>query len=771
MTIAPDRTTATPGITAGTASPAVTVLIDRCAGCQECVVRCPTEALTMDTGRWVAVADSARCVGCRQCVRTCPFSAITVEGPMLVADRVATQVHLPEHLDGDVSETRRGITTWDEAVAEASRCLSCPDPTCVRGCPTHNDIPGFVAAVRQRDLDEAHRILRRTTFLPDVCSRVCDQAVQCEGSCTWSLAGGTPVAIGALERFITDNAPVPPPALPGTPGATGSADASSAPGEVSASPARRRRVAAPSGTSTAGAPSVAIVGSGPAGIAAAWELLQGGAHVTVFERDAAPGGLLGWGIPDFTLPAAVAERPWDQLQAAGVDLRCSTAVDASGLERLLAEHDAVVLAHGAGMPVRPPIPGVDLAGVEDATSFLQRARTALENGDKLADLDKAATGSPRTAATGSQRTAATVLVLGAGNTAMDVARCARRLGANAICIDWMDPRFAPVRPDELEEARAEGVDVRFSSTVVGLEGTGGTVAVARIARTRQERADRRPVIQQGSDELVPVDHVVLAMGYRLDPELSHDDLGRPFVKQAPELPDRRWTGSGILAAPAPSFARHQPVGRLALARETARVTAALPRRERLWVAGDALVGPSTVVEAMAQGREAARAVLAHRPRRPGAPRPEIAHVVVAYDSVGGRTASCARAVADLLGADGTTVEILPLKQVDTMTLARADLLVLGTWTEGFVVAGVGPSRTTRRWLADLPPIAGLRVATFCTYGVTPRGTLGIMRTLIEARGGEVVAEASMGGRNVLTAAKRFGVTVRTRMRSREAVAS
>lgn len=744
MTIAPDLT----GI--GTADhPTVTVLVDRCAGCQECVVRCPTEALDMDGERWVAVADSSRCVGCRQCVRTCPFSAITVEGPILVAPRVTMVTVPPPQLQGDVSETRRGIATWDEAVAEASRCLACPDPTCVRGCPVHNDIPGFVAAVAARDLGEAHRILRRTTVLPDICSRVCDQAVQCEGSCSWSLAGGTPVAIGALERFIAEHQPVPGPAVPEP---SAQAQPSGIPG-----PGRRRpgRVAPRQPAPEDAVTSVAIVGSGPAGIAAAWELVEGGARVTVLERDAAPGGLLGWGIPDFTLPAAVADRPWDQLQAAGVDLRCSSPVDAADVDRLLVEHDAVVLAHGAGLPVRPAIPGVDLDGVEDATSFLQRARAALNDGAGLADLRPAGGGGDPI-----------VLVLGAGNTAMDAARCARRLGARAICVDWMDPRFAPVRPDELDEAREEGVEVRFTSTVVGLVGSGGAVTGARIARTRQERGDRRPEVQKDSVELVAVDRVVLAMGYRLDPELSSGDLARPFLKQGDGLPDRRWTASGILAAPPPPFARRQPVGRLALGREAARTVAALPRRDRVWVVGDALVGPSTVVEAMAQGREAARSILAHRPRRPGRHRAVVAHVVIGYDSVGGRTAACARAVAGVLSGDGTTVEVMALDRLDTRALARADLLVLGTWTEGRIVAGVGPARSTRRWLQALPAIPGLPVATFCTYGIDPRGTLGSLRALVEAKGGTVVAEASFRGRSATNAAASFAVTVRHNLAAR-----
>ncbi len=768
MTITSDRsvTADRSDLTIGT-RPVVTVLVDRCAGCQECVVRCPTQALDMDIARWVAVADQSRCVGCRQCVRTCPFSAITVDGPQLVASRIATTVAAPVPLVGDTSETRQGIASFDEAVAEASRCLACPDPTCVRGCPTHNDIPAFVAAVAERDLDRAHQILRRTTILPDICSRVCDQAVQCEGACTWSLAGATPVAIGALERFIADHQPVPPPTTPTpTAAAAGTAAAGTAAAGTAAADGaagrRPRRVVSRQRELQPETTSVAIVGSGPAAMGAAWELIEGGAAVTVYERDPTPGGLLGWGIPDFTLPAAVAGRPWDQLQDAGVELHCSTPVDADMLQGLLADHDAVILAHGAGLPLRPPIPGVDLAGVEDATSFLQRARTALANQTSLDDLRRA------------DGTPATVLVLGAGNTAMDVARCARRLDTNPICIDWMDPRFAPVRPDELDEARHEGVEVRFTSTVVELVGTDGTVSAARIAATRQDRATERPHIEKNSAELVPVDHVVLAMGYRLDPELSTGDLATTVSKQVDGLPDRQWTASGILAVSNPPYARRQPVGRLALGREKARTTAALPRRPRLWVAGDALTGPATVVEAMAQGREAARAILAHRPhrpQRPGTHHPHISHVVVGYDSVGGRTKACAWAIANQLTDTTTTVEVLPLARIDTKALARADLLIIGTWTEGKIIAAVGPARSTRRWLAALPPIAGLPVATFCTYSIDPRTTLSQLRHAIETAGGHIIADAAFRGRTATNTATNFAVTLHMKLATHQPQAS
>jgi glutamate synthase (NADPH) small chain len=713
--------TATGEAPAAAGQPHVTVLTDRCAGCQECVVRCPPGALTMDASRWVAVADDALCVGCRQCERTCPFSAITVEGPLVVSGRAEReQLHL-DRLTGDTSETRQGFDSWEEALAEASRCLDCPDPTCIRGCPAHNDIPSFIRAILDGDLAKAHEVLSRTSVLPDACSRVCDQAAQCEGACTWSLAGGTPVAIGKLERFVADNAPVPPPT---------------------------RNSAAGAGLS------VAVVGSGPAGIGAAWQLVRAGASVTVYEKDPEPGGLLGWGIPDFTLPAAVAARPWQQLTAAGAELRCGVDVDAADIGRLLAVHDAVILAHGAGLPLRLPVPGCDLGGVTDATSFLKAGKAALASGGDVARFrESCALPAP---SEGEREDAwPQVLVLGAGNTAMDVARTARRLGLRAVCADWVDERFALARPDELDEARREGVDVRFLRTLARLEGEGGRVRRAALTPTRQNRADRRPKPLGGDPEMLDVNLVVMAMGYRNDAAFAPALPGTPVAREANGVPDRRWLASGVLATPAPTFAHHKPAGRLALGREAGLAAAALPFQERLWAAGDALVGPSTVVEAMAQGRRAATSILAARPRR--GPIGEPRRVLVAYESRGGRTARAASLIAGRLRDTGAVVRAVPLAQVGMAELTETDLLIIGTWVEGFVVARVGAARATRAWLAGLPRLAGLRTATFCTFAVSPRGTLAAMRQALEDRGTVVVAEEALGpgARNIARSADRY----------------
>ncbi len=547
-------------------APRVTVLSDRCAGCQECLVRCPTGALTMDLNSWTVVADNARCVGCRQCVRTCPFAAIDVVGAPVVAVRVELTQRRPETLAANVDETHLGFTNWSDALAEAERCLNCPDPTCVRGCPAHNDIPSFIAALREGDLDEAHRVLRRTSFLPDVCARVCDQALQCEGACTWSLAGAAPVAIGALERFVTDNAPVPPVEV----------------------------------VSVRGGPSVAVVGSGPAALGAAHELVSAGATVTVFERDDEPGGLLNWGIPNFTLPRPVAQRPWHQLIAAGVEVVGGHEVTAGELDELRSRFDAVILAHGAGGAMRVAVPGSDLGGVVDATTFLHEARSALARERACPLLSSRATKAPPF-----------VLVLGAGNTAMDVARLARRLGADVSCVDWMDRRWAPVRPDELDEAVAEGVEVQFTRTLTRLEGESGWVARAFLATTTQPSALRSPQIVPDATIEVAVDLVVMAMGYRIEPTFPGVAPVVPVARPLPAYLDRRFVASGLAAAGTPEHARGRPIAQLSLTRDVGQRIAERGTLAGVYVVGDALVGPSSVVEAMAQGRSVARAILRH----------------------------------------------------------------------------------------------------------------------------------------------------------------
>jgi hypothetical protein len=402
----------------------------------------------------------------------------------------------------------------------------------------------------------------------------------------------------------------------------------------------------------------------------------------------------------------------------------------------------VIVAHGASQALRLRVPGAELEGVVDATTFLGGAKAALGPGGDPEGF-RASLGLASKMATAGERPS-TVLVLGAGNTAMDVARSARRLGLSALCIDWLDERFALARPDELDEARVEGVEVRFSTTLARLGGD-RRVARAELASTVQKRAERPPEVRAGHREVIDVDLVVMAMGYRTDPAFAQVLAGTPVRRQAEGLADRRWTASGILAGPASSFAHHRPVGPLALGRERALWTAALPLQDRLWAVGDALVGPSTVVEAMAQGRRAGAAILAARPARPGRPRrggPR--RILVCYESRGGRTAAAAEAIATGLLEEGHYVRVLPIAKVGLAELAGAEALVVGTWVEGLVVAKVGPAEAMATWLADLPRLGGKPVAIFCTFAVAPKRTLPSMRRLFEEKGTVVVAQAAFG---------------------------
>lgn len=536
-----------------TKTPHVSVNEERCAGCQECVVRCPTGALAIDSGQWVAEADDALCIGCRQCERTCPFGAIEVDGPLLVHPSSRPwRPHL-SHIAQDVRETRPGFATLAQARHEAERCLQCPDPTCVLGCPAHNDIPGFIEAVRRGDLEDAQAVLRRTSVLPDICSRVCDQSSQCEGACSLRLAGGESVAIGLIERFITEQSQVPP-------------------------------VAAPK---AAQGQSVAIVGSGPAGTAAAWELIEAGIAVTMYEKSEEAGGVPNWGIPEFTLPSKFARRPIAALLEAGLELRLGEAIDTQDrLTQISRQHSAVLLAHGASEPLGLRVPGANLPWVEDATHYLTRGRHALAHRETLEDLPP-----------GSR-----ILVVGAGNTAMDVARTALRLGTQVIAVDWADRRFSRARPDELREAEEEGVEIRFCRSVIEFSDSGSSRS-ALLAITEQRRADKLPRVTKRPPERVQLlDRVVLAMGYRV--EALDLGLGRlPMPTRPARYPDRLYLGSGLL------HDRSLSIGRLALEREANLLAARMPLGKNVYLIGDARTGPATVVAAMAQGREAARQLL------------------------------------------------------------------------------------------------------------------------------------------------------------------
>lgn len=528
----------------------VEVLTDRCAGCQECYVRCPTSAIGFDQDNWIVNVDSTLCVACRQCERTCPFSAILVTGEPLVQPTMKTRIPHTYKMPmlAPAVETRAGFSTYDDALAEANRCLECPDPTCVRGCPAHNDIPAMIEQVREGNLSQARSIFERTSHLGSICSRVCDQSTQCEGACSWTLAGDTPVAIGLLERFVFDNTQI-------------TSDTKDSLREKT----------------------VAIVGSGPAALGSAWELVQNGVSVTVFEAQDKPGGLLNHGIPEFTLPSEKVNAQWNALTNLGVDLHLNHRVTQDEIELLRYRFDGIILAHGAQQPIRPNIPGIADPRVMDAMDFLNMTGEALNNGETLPNLR-----------------GKKIVVLGAGNTAMDVGRMAIRFGAQPTAVEWVNEKFSRVRPDELEEARREGVVVSFLTTISNINSESVT-----LVSTRQDDSKKLPEILKGSEVTIPADIIVLALGYRLTGEFG------PFAPSAPFRPneasdvDFGWISSGMFS----HGSKNQNIGPLSWRRDISTHRSRVPFAPRIFVAGDALIGQSTVVEAMAQGREAARQLM------------------------------------------------------------------------------------------------------------------------------------------------------------------
>ena len=524
---------------------ATAVLTDRCAGCQECLVRCPTNAIGFNEDSWIVEINSELCVGCGQCERLCPFSAIVIEKELEVL-----QSQLDRHYEASGSvflsakETKPAIKTFDQAVFEASRCLDCPDPTCVKGCPAHNNIPLALKNLRSGDITSARSIFEETSHIGSICSRVCDQRSQCEGACSLALAGGDPVSIGALEKYIFDN----------------SRSATSYPLETS------KRVA--------------IIGSGPAAIGACYRLLEAGVAVEVFEEKEYLGGLLNYGMPDFTLPAETLEKVIEDLEMAGVQFHTNHHVSDDELASMRSNYDSVIVAIGANAPIRPKVDGIETSLSLDAMDFLVRYGQSIREATVEYDLY-----------------GKKILVVGAGNTAMDVARVAKRLGADAVSVEWVNAKFAKVRPDELDEAVAEGVDVRFQTTLTATNGK-----LATLVNTSHDDPAKLPTIIESSKYVEEFDLIVMALGYRKGGDIGQVD---PTYTLG-ETPSPKWSASGILSK---SHNRNQIIGAASWMRERKTRAVGVLDDGSTFAVGDFLYGPATVVEAMASGRNAADRII------------------------------------------------------------------------------------------------------------------------------------------------------------------
>ncbi len=366
------------------------------------------------------------------------------------------------------------------AVLEAERCLQCKNPVCIAGCPVRVDIPRFIELLRIGDMAGAAASLLGDNALPCVTGRVCPQEIQCEGVCVRAKKGSS-VAIGALERYVADWAMEHPEAIP-------------------------------SASAEASGKSVAIVGSGPAGLTAAKELAGSGNEVTIFEAFHSPGGVLIYGIPEFRLPKDIVQKEVDRLVASGVKLETNAIIGRTyTLRELRDRFDAVYLAVGAGLPVFMNVPGENLKGVYSANEYLTRVNLM---GAWNPESDTPILRGHR------------VVVVGGGNVAMDAVRTAKRLGAEEATIVYRRGKAElPARAEEVHHAEQEGI--RFDFQVAPVEVLGDEnrwVTGVRCVRMELGEPDasgrRRPVPIEGSEFVIDCEMVVVAIGTKANPLLT-----------------------------------------------------------------------------------------------------------------------------------------------------------------------------------------------------------------------------------------------------------
>jgi glutamate synthase (NADPH/NADH) small chain len=398
----------------------------------------------------------------------------------MAIERVKMPEQDPLARSGNFTEVNLGLPE-QLALLEAKRCLQCKVAKCIAGCPVMVDIPRFINFIVDGDMDAAARSLLGDNALPAVTGRVCPQETQCEEVCIRGIKGA-PVAIGHLERYVADWARAH---LTGT----------------------FMAPATPSGKS------VAVVGSGPAGLTAAGELIKFGHAVTIYEAFHTPGGVLQYGIPEFRLPKEIVGQEVARLEAQGVRIECNAVIGKTyTLDELRAQYDAVFIAVGAGLPVFMNVPGENLKGVYSANEYLTRVNL-------MAAYDFPNNATP--VLTGKR-----VAVVGGGNVAMDAVRTAKRLGADeAVIVYRRSKKELPARLEEIHHAEEEGI--RFDFQVAPLEVVGnaeGWVTGLKCIRMELGEPDdsgrRRPVPVPGSEFVVPCEIVIVAIGTRANPLLT-----------------------------------------------------------------------------------------------------------------------------------------------------------------------------------------------------------------------------------------------------------
>ncbi|WP_417015039.1 NADPH-dependent glutamate synthase [Alistipes sp.] len=422
-----------------------------------------------------------------------------------------------------------------EAMLEASRCLHCKKPRCVEACPVGIRIPDFIAALHEGRLQEAADIIAEDSSLPSICGRVCPQETQCEGSCILGIKG-EPVAIGKLERFVGDW--------------------------------KLEHGTAPQAPAPRNGHRVAVIGSGPAGLACASDLARMGYGVKIFEALHEAGGVLVYGIPEFRLPKQrIVAREIEEVKALGVEIETDVIVGRTvTIDSLMDEegYEAVFIGSGAGLPRFMGIPGENLNGVVSANEFLTRAN--------LMHAYDAAYDTPIYVG---QR----VVVVGGGNVAMDAVRTARRLGADATIVYRRSEKELPARAEEVHHAREEGIRFRMLTNPTEVLGdergwVRGIRCVEMELGEPDESGRRSPVVKPGSEFEMACDVVIMALGTSPNPLLASTTQGLETTRR------------GCISAD-----------------EHGATT-----RKGVFAGGDAVTGAATVILAMGAGRTAARAI-------------------------------------------------------------------------------------------------------------------------------------------------------------------
>lgn len=423
----------------------------------------------------------------------------------------------------------------EQALAEASRCLQCPKPQCVSGCPVEIDIPAFIRLMKEKQFDEAVKKIKEKNCLPAICGRVCPQEAQCQKFCLLGKVGD-PVSIGRLERFLADWE-------------------------------RQTGISCAENAQSTGK-RVAIIGAGPAGLTAAADLVKLGHAVVIFEALHYPGGVLMYGIPEFRLPKGIVQAEAEYVKKLGVEIHVNCLIGRTFTipELLTKGFDAVFVGTGAGLPQFLRIPGENLGGIYSANEFLIRVN--LMKAYTFPQCDTPI------------RIGKKVAVIGGGNVAMDSARSALRLGAEEVFIVYRRSREElPARKEEIENAEEEGVVFKFLTNPVRFIGDEqgwikGMECISMELGPPDESGRRRPVPIKGSEFVMDVDTVIIAIGRTPNPIIQSTTEGLQVTKWGTIVADEN--------------------GKTSL--------------EGVYAGGDIVTGEATVISAMGAGKKAARAI-------------------------------------------------------------------------------------------------------------------------------------------------------------------